>query len=113
MSEFVQDVNDGNFAETVLASKKPVLVDFWAQWCGPCRSLAPIVDALAEQYAETARIVKLNVDDNPAVVERYRVQAIPTLILFQGGEEKERLVGVSRKEAIASAIDVHVGADAH
>jgi thioredoxin 1 len=113
MSEFVQDVNDRNFAEAVLDSKKPVLVDFWAQWCGPCRAFAPIVDSLAEQYAGTARIVKLNVDDNPAVVERYRVQAIPTLILFQDGEEKERLVGVSRKEAIASAIDVYVGADAH
>ena len=113
MTANIENVNDENFGQVVLDSKQPVLVDFWAQWCGPCRSLAPIVDALAEQYAGTARIVKLNVDDSPAVVERYRVQAIPTLILFQGGEEKERLVGVSRQEAIASAIDVHVGANAH
>ena len=113
MTANIENVNDENFGPFVLDSKRPVLVDFWAQWCGPCRALAPIVDALAEQYAGTARIVKLNVDDNPALVERYRVQAIPTLILFQDGEEKERLVGVSRKEAIASAIDIHVGAEAH
>jgi len=110
MSDFVQDVRDGNFAEAVLESKQPVLVDFWAQWCGPCRSLAPIVNALAEQYAGTARIMKLNVDDNPEVVSRYQVQAIPTLILFRDGEEKQRMVGVSRKEIIAQAIDAHVGA---
>jgi len=109
MSEFVQDVNDGNFAEMVLDSKNPVLVDFWAQWCRPCRSLAPTVDALAEQYAGTARFMKLNVDDNPQVVERYGVQAIPTLIVFRDGEEKQRIVGVSRKEVIAQAIDAHVG----
>jgi len=113
MTANIENVNDENFGPVVLDSKQPVLVDFWAQWCGPCRALGPIVDALAEQYAGTARIVKLNVDDNPAVVERYGVQAIPTLILFQDGEEKERLVGVSRKEAIASAIDLHVGAEAH
>jgi thioredoxin len=110
MSEYVQDVRDESFAEAVLASKQPVLVDFWAQWCGPCRSLAPIVDALAERYAGTARIMKLNVDDNPEVVARYRVQAIPTLILFRDGEEKRRMIGVSGKEVIAQAIDAHIGA---
>ncbi len=111
MSEFVQAVNDGNFAEAVLDSKKPVLVDFWAQWCGPCRTLAPIVAALAQQYAGTARFMKLNVDDNPQLVERYRVQAIPTLILFRDGEEKQRMVGVARKDLIAQAFDAHVGAN--
>ncbi len=110
MTANIENVNDENFGQVVLESKQPVLVDFWAQWCGPCRSLAPIVDALAEQYAGTARIVKLNVDDNPALVERYRVQAIPTLILFRDGEEKQRMVGASRKEVIAQAIDAHVGA---
>jgi thioredoxin 1 len=112
MSNFIEDVNDGNFGQSVLRARGPVLVDFWAQWCGPCRALAPVVEALADQYAGTLRIVKLNVDDNPAIVQRYRVQAIPTLILFRDGEEKERMIGMSKREAIVRAMDSHVGAEA-
>jgi len=110
MSEYIEEVNDGNFEQLVLESNRPVLVDFWAQWCGPCRMLAPIVESLAKQYAGNAQVVKLNVDDNPSAVQRYRIQAIPTLVLFQNGEEKDRMIGVTTKEAIARTIDVHLGA---
>jgi thioredoxin 1 len=113
MSEYVSEVNEGNFAQIVLQSKTPVLVDFWAEWCGPCRTLAPIVEAVAEQYEGAARLVKLNVDDNPSVVQRYRVQAIPTLILFQDGEEKDRIIGAVSKETIARAIEARVAAQAN
>jgi thioredoxin 1 len=110
MSEYIEEVNDGNFEQLVLQSNRPVLVDFWAQWCGPCRMLAPIVESLAKQYAGAAQVVKLNVDDNPSAVQRYRIQAIPTLVLFQNGEEKDRMIGVTTKEAIARTIDAHLGA---
>ena len=91
MSEAVREVNERDFDQVVLKSRTPVLVDFWADWCGPCRALAPIVELAAKQYAGAAHIFKLNVDDSPAVVERYGIQAIPTLILFQDGVEKERV----------------------
>ena len=110
MSEYIEEVNDGNFEQLVLESNRPVLVDFWAQWCGPCRMLAPIVESLAKQYAGAAQVVKLNVDDNPSAVQRYRIQAIPTLVLFQNGEEKDRMIGVTTKESIARTIDAHLGA---
>jgi thioredoxin 1 len=109
MSEYIEEVNDGNFEQLVLESNRPVLVDFWAQWCGPCRTLAPIVESLAKQYAGAAQVVKLNIDDNPLAVQRYRIQAIPTLVLFQNGEEKERMTGLTSKEAIARTIDAHLG----
>ena len=110
MSEYVKELSESNFEQVVLQSEKPVLVDFWAEWCGPCRALAPIVEAIAEQYAGAARVVKLNVDDHPSVVPRYRIQAIPTLILFQNGEEKDRIIGAASKDAIARAIEARMGA---
>jgi thioredoxin 1 len=105
MSEHIKEVNEGNFEQVVLQSNRPVLVDFWAEWCGPCRTLAPIVEAIAEQYAGAAEIVKLDVDDNPSVTQRYGIQGIPTLIVFKDGEEKERIIGASSKETISRVID--------
>lgn len=108
MSEHVKEVSDSNFEQVVLQSNRPVLVDFWAEWCGPCRTLAPTVEAVAEQYAGAARVSKLNVDDNPATTQRYGIQGIPTLIVFKDGEEKERIIGVASEEEISRAIDRHV-----
>jgi thioredoxin 1 len=108
MSRLIAETNEGNFTDTVLDMKQPVVVDFWAEWCGPCRTLAPVIEGLAEQYAGAARIVKLNVDENPSLAERFRVMAIPTLILFQNGEEKERMIGSSQRESIARMIDAYV-----
>ena len=109
MSEHVIEATDGNFDPIVLQSDLPVLVDFWADWCGPCRRLAPAIEAIAEEYATKARVVKLNVDTGPLTARRYGIQGIPTLILFRGGAEKERIVGAASKEAIAVLIDKHTG----
>lgn len=105
MSEFVKEVSDSSFEKDVLGSNKPVLVDFWAQWCTPCRMLAPTVEAVAQQYNETATVVKLNVDDNPSTAQRYGIKGIPTLILFREGKEVERVVGATSKESITRMID--------
>ena len=110
MSEHVREVNERDFDQIVLQSKTPVLVDFWAQWCGPCRTLAPIVEAIAERYRDALRIFKLNVDDSPAVAQRFGIQGIPTLILFQDGAEKERIVGAVSQEKIARTIETGVAA---
>ncbi len=108
MSEHVTDVNDNSFETDVLQSDKPVLVDFWAAWCAPCRMLAPTVDAVAEKYAGNANVVKLNVDENPSVSQRYGIKGIPTLILFKNGKEEERVVGATSKEAISRMIEKHM-----
>jgi thioredoxin 1 len=108
MSEHVTEVSDSSFEKDVLQSDMPVLVDFWAAWCAPCRMLAPTVDAVAELYVASARVVKLNVDDNPSISQRYGIKGIPTLILFKAGKEEERVVGATSKEAISRMIDKHV-----
>ena len=110
MSEYVREVNERDLDRVMLKSKTPMLVDFWAEWCGPCRTLAPIVEAIAEQYGEAARVFKLNVDDSPAVVQRYGIEGIPTLILFQDGVEKERILGVASQEKISRTIDRYIRA---
>jgi thioredoxin 1 len=105
MSEFVKDVSDSSFENDVLASGKPVLVDFWAEWCAPCRMLAPTVAAVAEHFGDSATVVKLNVDDNPSTAQRYGIKGIPTLILFRDGKEVERVVGATSKESIMKMIE--------
>ena len=107
MSEHVKDVNDGVFDRDVLQAGEPVLVDFWAEWCPPCRMVAPAVEAVAEQYQGRARVVKLNVDENPATSQRYGIKGIPTLILFKDGKEEERVVGATSKESLGRIIEKH------
>lgn len=110
MSEHVKDTSDSTFDIDVLKSDRPVLVDFWAVWCAPCRAIAPTVEAVAEKYASTARVVKVNVDDNPSVSQRFGIKGIPTLILFKNGQEEERLVGAASESAISRMLDKHVTA---
>jgi thioredoxin 1 len=110
MSEHVKETSDGSFEDDVLKSDRPVLVDFWAAWCAPCRMIAPTVEAVAEKYASNARVVKLNVDDNPSVSQRFGIKGIPTLILFKNGKEEERVVGATTEQAISRMLDKHVAA---
>src|SRR5262245_53543513 len=98
MSGKVGEVRDGNFATEVLSGPVPVLVDFWAAWCPPCRVLAPVVEAIAEKYEGKARVVKLDVDENSLTSRRYGIQGIPTLLLFKDGMIQERIVGSTSEE---------------
>jgi len=105
-SEKVQTFTDGNFDEVTKTGV--VLVDFWAEWCGPCRRLAPTVDQLATDYDGRAVVGKLNVDDNPNVAARYQIRGIPTLLLFKNGQLAETVVGLAGKEDLARLIDRHL-----
>ena len=98
-------VNDKNFAAEVLNSDIPVLVDFWATWCGPCRSIAPIVEQLAEDFNGRVKVTKLNVDENPATPGQYGVRGIPTLILFKGGKVVDQIVGAVPKARLVTLIE--------
>jgi len=103
--ENVQTFTDGNFDETVLKSSGPVLVDFWAEWCGPCRRLAPTVDALATEYDGRATVGKMNVDENPNVPGRFMIRGIPTMLIFKDGKLADQIVGLVPKEEIARKLD--------
>ena len=107
-SEKIQIFTDGNFNQTVVKSDKPVLVDFWAEWCGPCRRLAPTVDALADEYDGRATVAKLNIDDNPTVPSRLMIRGIPTLLLFKNGDLKETVVGLETKDRLTQIINKHL-----
>ncbi len=108
MGAFAREVTDTGFQADVLDSDKPVLVDFWAEWCGPCRMIGPSVEAVAEEYSGKAGVMKMNVDENPNVPNQFGIRGIPTLILFKGGKEQERIVGAVSREALAKVIDKYV-----
>ena len=108
MAPNVVELTDQNFETEVLQAKIPVLVDFWAEWCGPCRVLAPTVEAVANEYVGKVKVAKLNVDENVATASRYRIQGIPTLLLFKDGEIREQLVGTQSKSALEKTLSQHL-----
>jgi thioredoxin 1 len=105
------ELTDANFTQEVLEEEVPVLVDFWAEWCGPCRIVGPIVDKLAEQYAGKVKVGKLNVDSNPKSATDYRVTGIPTLHLFKGGKVVDTVVGAVPEQHLVKMLDKHMPSD--
>jgi len=105
----VTELSDNNFQAEVIDSAQPVLVDFWAPWCGPCRMIAPLIEELATENADSIKVAKVNVDDSPNAATTYGVSSIPTLMLFKGGDVVERFVGVQPKKRLQEAIDEAIG----
>jgi len=101
-------VTDGTFKQEVLESDVPVLVDFWAPWCGPCRMVAPVVDEIAEQYVGQIKVVKVNTDENPAVASQYGIRSIPTLMIFKGGQRVDMVVGAVPKTTLATTLEKYL-----
>ncbi len=104
----VHTITDTNFEDTVIKAQQPVLVDFWAEWCGPCKRIAPTVDALATGYAGKVTVGKMNIDENPKTPHRFQVRGIPTLLLFKGGQVVEAVVGLAHKDDLKRVIDKHL-----
>lgn len=104
----ITEISDHSFEKDVIESTLPVLVDFWAQWCGPCKAIAPVLEEIASQYKDRLRIAKLDVDQNPATPPRFGVRGIPTLILFHEGQVKATQVGLLSRNELVSFIDEHI-----
>lgn len=102
------EVTDNSFKQDVLDSEIPVLVDFWAPWCGPCRMVAPVVDEIAQQYEGQVKVVKLNTDENPAVASQYGIRSIPTLMIFKGGLKVDMVVGAVPKTTLANTLEKYL-----
>ena len=107
MSE-ITAISEKEFEEQVMKEQLPVLVDFWAPWCGPCRMIAPVLEELAADYHGKLKILKVNVDENPGLAERFEILGIPTMLLFKGGAQVESFVGVTSRAALAGKIDLHI-----
>ena len=108
MAENVFEATDANFNQEVLESEVPVLVDFWAEWCGPCRMLSPTVESLASDYIGKVKVVKLNVDENGQTAQTYGIRGIPTLLLFKSGQVKDQIVGNTPRDNIERVIQKHI-----
>ena len=101
-------VTDSTFKQEVLESEAPVLVDFWAPWCGPCRMVAPVVDEISEQYDGQVKVVKVNTDENPSVASQYGIRSIPTLMIFKGGQRVDMVVGAVPKTTLANTLEKYL-----